>query len=60
MTVLYLAGLIGDTVLQRVKEAPGYGVISQPLDRNDLRFNIENALAKHRLERKLKTSEVKY
>ena len=58
--VVYLTAHADDGTLQRAKITESYGYIIKPFEAKDLHANIEMALYKHRMERKLKESEEKY
>lgn len=58
--VVYLTAYADESTLQRAKITESYGYILKPFEARDLHANIEMALYKHRMERKLKESEEKY
>ena len=58
--VVYLTAYADENTLQRAKITESYGYILKPFEARDLHANIEIALYKHRMERKLKESEEKY
>ena len=48
--IIFLSCLNDQEVLDRVNHTDAFGYILKPYDKTELRFNIENALARHRLE----------
>ncbi|MFQ5964148.1 MAG: ATP-binding protein [Candidatus Scalinduaceae bacterium] len=58
--VVYLTAYTDDSTLRRAKVTEPYGYILKPFEERDLHINIEIALYKHEMERKLKESEKHY
>jgi PAS domain S-box-containing protein len=55
--VIYLTAYADENTLQRAKVTEPYGYILKPFEERELRTNIEMALYKYEMERKLKESE---
>jgi PAS domain S-box-containing protein len=55
--VVYLTAYADENTLQRAKATEPYGYILKPFEERELRTNIEIALYKYEMERKLKESE---
>jgi PAS domain S-box-containing protein len=55
--VVYLTAYADENTLQRAKATEPYGYILKPFEERELRTNIEIALYKYQMERKLKESE---
>jgi len=58
--VVYLTAYADEETLKRAKATEPYGYILKPFEDKELRANIETALYKHEIERKLKESEERY
>ncbi|MBI5875178.1 MAG: PAS domain S-box protein [Deltaproteobacteria bacterium] len=58
--VIYLTGLTGDQLLERVELTEPFGYILKPFQERELHTVIEIALYKHRLEKKLEESEERF
>ena len=58
--VIYLTGYSDEKTFERIKLTQPYGFITKPIGHDELRATIENALYKHKLDKKLKESEEKY
>jgi PAS domain S-box-containing protein len=58
--VIYLTGHADDVTLQRAKITEPFGYVLKPFTIKELHSTIEMALYKHKMERKLKESEVRY
>jgi PAS domain S-box-containing protein len=58
--VVYLTAYAHEDILQRAKITESYGYILKPFETRELHANIEITLYKHRMEKKLKDSEVTY
>ncbi|MCP4539927.1 MAG: GAF domain-containing protein [Chloroflexi bacterium] len=58
--VVYLTAFADDETLQRAKITEPYGYILKPLQVRDLHTNIEMALYRHKMERRLRASEEQY
>lgn len=58
--VVYLTAYADEETLKRAKATAPYGYILKPFEDKELRANIETALYKHGIERKLKESEERY
>lgn len=57
---IYLSALSDEVTINRVKITEPYGYIVKPFDIGDLKTNIEIALHKAKIEKKLTESELKY
>ncbi len=57
LAIIFLTALHDDETLARAAQAQPYGFIIKPFTEHDLRSAIEIALYKHRMERRLATSE---
>jgi two-component system cell cycle sensor histidine kinase/response regulator CckA len=55
--VLYLTSYSDDRILERAKITEPYGYIIKPFRERELHINIEIALYKHKMEKKLRESE---
>ncbi len=55
--VVYLTAFADERTLQRAKITEPFGYILKPFDERELHVNIEMALYKHKIERKLKENE---
>lgn len=55
--VVYLSSYSDDEILERAKITEPYGYIIKPFNERELHINIEIAIYKHRIEKKLKDSE---
>jgi PAS domain S-box-containing protein len=55
--VIYLTAHADDATIQRAKLAQPFGYVLKPVEENELHTNIEMALYRHRMEKKLKESE---
>lgn len=55
--VIYLTAYADDLTLERAKVTEPFGYILKPFDERELYTNIEMALYKHKMERKLRESE---
>jgi PAS domain S-box-containing protein len=55
--IIYLTAYSDEKMLERVKRTEPFGYIIKPFNDRELHTNIENALYKHKMERKLKESE---
>jgi PAS domain S-box-containing protein len=55
--VVYLTSYSDDEILERAKVTEPYGYIIKPFNERELLINIEIAIYKHRIEKKLKDSE---
>ena len=60
MPVIYLTAYTDVKTLQRAKITEPYGYILKPFEEKELHTGIEMALYKHKMERKIKESELKY
>jgi PAS domain S-box-containing protein len=58
--VVYLTAYADDETLERAKTTDPHGYIIKPFEPNKLRSTIEIALYKHRVEKKLKESELRF
>jgi two-component sensor histidine kinase/AmiR/NasT family two-component response regulator len=58
--VIYLTAYTDEATLQRAKVTEPYGYIVKPLEERELHSAIEISLYKHRAEKKIKESEVRY
>lgn len=58
--VVFLTAYADDTTLEKAKAVEPYGYILKPLEREDLRINIEIAIYKHKIEKKLRESEERF
>jgi PAS domain S-box-containing protein len=58
--VIYLTAFSDEETFKRAKLTKPYGFITKPINYNELRGSIEIALYKHKLDKKLKESEVRY
>ena len=56
--VIYLTAYADENTLKRAKITEPFGYIVKPFEERELRTNIEIALYKHRMERKLRESEL--
>jgi PAS domain S-box-containing protein len=60
MPVVFATALSDKTSLSRAKEAEPYGYIIKPYDDKNIYTTIEMSLFKHRTDRRLRESELKY
>jgi PAS domain S-box-containing protein len=58
--VVFLTAYTGGETLTRAKLAEPYGYITKPFDERELKTVLEIALYKHRMESKLRRSELKF
>ena len=58
--VVYLTAYADEKVLHRAKYTEPFGFILKPFEERELNSSIEITLFKHRMEKKLKESEVRY
>ncbi|MFX0065009.1 MAG: response regulator [Candidatus Hermodarchaeota archaeon] len=58
--VIYLTAFADNKTLQRAKITEPYGYIVKPFEERDLISTIEMTLYKHKMEKRLKESEVKF
>jgi diguanylate cyclase (GGDEF)-like protein/PAS domain S-box-containing protein len=58
--IVYLTAYSDNNTLSRILETDSYGYIHKPIDDNVLKFTIEMALYKHRMDRKVRESEEKF
>ncbi len=58
--IIYLTAYADEPTLQRAKLTQPYGYIIKPFEKKELKTNIEIALYKYNMEKKLKESEKKY
>lgn len=58
--VIYLTSYANDEMLNRAKIAAPFGYIIKPFEERELHTNIEMALYRHQMERKLRDSEKRY
>ncbi len=58
--IIYLTAYADEPTLQRAKLTQPYGYIIKPFEKKELKTNIEIALYKFNMEKKLKESEKKY
>lgn len=60
LPVIFLTAFADDTTLQRAAVTEAFGYILKPFEERELAINIEIALYKHEMERKLRESEERY
>jgi PAS domain S-box-containing protein len=58
--VIYISALIDETTMERAKLTEPFAYLFKPFNERELKFIIEIAVFKHKLERELKESELKY
>ncbi len=58
--IIYLTAHSEDATVKRALSTGPYGYIIKPYDRNELKYAIDLAIYKHRLQNQLKDSEKKY
>jgi PAS domain S-box-containing protein len=58
--VIYLSALIDEPTMERAKLTEPFAYLFKPFNERELKFIIEIAVYKHRLEKELKDSELKY
>lgn len=60
LPVIFLTALTTPTILERAQQAEPFGYIVKPFDERELISNIEMAVYKHKMEKKLRNSENKF
>ena len=58
--VIYLTANADSTTVEQARDTQPYGYLNKPVNERDLMSNIDTALHKHRMERRLRESEEKY
>lgn len=58
--VIYLTANADNATVERARDTVPYGYLNKPINDRDLLTNIDSALNKHRMERRLRESEEKY
>ncbi len=58
--VIYLTANADSATVERARDTMPYGYLNKPINDRDLLTNIDSALNKHRMERRLRESEEKY
>ncbi|GEM_PF-614977 len=58
--VVYVSALSDSRTLERTKTTEAYGYLIKPVSPKDLRFGIETALCRYRIQKQLKLSEEKF
>lgn len=56
--VVYLTAYSNDKMIKRIRETSPFGYICKPFDERELRVAVEIALYKHKMEKKLRESEM--
>lgn len=60
LPVIFLTAFTTPTILERARQAEPFGYVVKPYDERELISNIEMAVYKHRMEKKLRESENKF
>lgn len=60
LPVIFLTAFTTPTILERARQAEPFGYVVKPFDERELIGNIEMAVYKHRMEKKLRESENKF
>jgi len=60
LPVIFLTAFTTPTILERARRAEPFGYVVKPFDERELISNIEMAIYKHSMERKLRASENKF
>lgn len=60
LPVIFLTAFTTPTILERARQAEPFGYVVKPYDERELISNIEMAIYKHRMEKKLRESENKF
>ncbi len=58
--IIYMTAYSDEKTFKRAKLTEPYGFINKPISPNELKVSIENALYKHKIDKKLKENEEKY
>ncbi len=58
--IIYLTANADSATVERARDTMPYGYLNKPINDRDLLTNIDSALNKHRMERRLRESEEKY
>lgn len=58
--VIYLTANADNATVERARDTMPYGYLNKPINDRDLLTNIDSAINKHRMERRLRESEEKY
>jgi PAS domain S-box-containing protein len=58
--VIFITAHSEESIIQRAKHTEPYGIIIKPYDSNELKYTIELALYKNKIENELKESEKSY
>lgn len=58
--VIYVSANADEATVERARDTEPYGYINKPINRKDLYSNIESALYKHAMEKRIKASEERY
>ncbi len=58
--VIYISANADEATVERARDTEPYGYINKPINRKDLYSNIELALYKHAMEKRLRASEERY
>jgi PAS domain S-box-containing protein len=58
--IVYLTANADRATVERARDTVPYGYLNKPINDRDLLTNIDSALNKHRMERRLRESEEKY
>jgi PAS domain S-box-containing protein len=58
--ILYLTANADSATVERARDTMPYGYMNKPINDRDMMSNIDTALHKHRMERRLRESEEKY
>ena len=60
LPVIFLTAFTTPTILERARQAEPFGYVVKPFDERELISNIEMAIHKHSMEKKLRASENKF
>lgn len=58
--IIYLTANADSATVERARDTMPYGYMNKPINDRDLMSNIDTAIHKHRMERRLRESEEKY
>jgi PAS domain S-box-containing protein len=58
--IVFLSGISGDYILERVKKTKPYGYLNKPVRKSELKNVLETVLYKHQADRRLRESEQRY